>query len=55
MTKVEDNRIKEILVKVVDVDTPIEQKEEKPFEALIEKHKKKRQKKNKSDKEKSED
>ena len=55
LTKVEDNRIKEILVKVVDVDTPIEQKEEKPFEALIEKHKKKRQKKNKSDKEKSED
>lgn len=50
LTKVEDNRIKEILVKVVDVDTPIEQKEEKPFEALIEKHKKKRQKKNKSDK-----
>lgn len=45
LTKVEDNRIKEILVKVVDVDTPIEQKEEKPFEALIEKHKKKRQKK----------
>ena len=55
LTKVEDNRIKEILVKVVDVDTPIEQKEEKPFETLIEKHKKKRQKKNKSDKEKSED
>lgn len=55
LTKVEDNRIKEILVKVVDVDTPLEQKEEKPFEALIEKHKKKRQKKNKSDKEKSED
>ncbi len=49
LTKVEDNRIKEILVKVVDIDTPIE---EKPLEALIEKHKKKRQKK---DKEKSEE
>lgn len=57
LTKVEDNRIKEILVKVVDIDTPIEEKEEKPFEALIEKHKKKRQKKDKekSDKEKSEE
>lgn len=57
LTKVEDNRIKEILVKVVDIDTPIEDKEEKPLEALIEKHKKKRQKKDKekSDKEKSEE
>ena len=46
LTKVEDNRIKEIFVKVVDVDASADKKDE-THESLIEKHKKKRQKKNK--------
>lgn len=44
LTKVEDNRIKEIFVKVVDVDAGADKKDE-THESLIEKHKKKRQKK----------
>lgn len=44
LTKVEDNRIKEIFVKVVDVDAGADKKDE-AHESLIEKHKKKRQKK----------
>ena len=44
LTKVEDNRIKEIFVKVVDVDASADKKDE-THESLIEKHKKKRQKK----------
>ncbi len=44
LTKVEDNRIKEIFVKVVDIETDADKKDE-PHESLIEKHKKKRQKK----------
>ena len=44
LTKVEDNRIKEIFVKVVDVDAYADKKDE-THESLIEKHKKKRQKK----------
>ena len=44
LTKVEDNRIKEIFVKVVDIETDADKKDE-AHESLIEKHKKKRQKK----------
>ena len=44
LTKVEDNRIQEIFVKVVDVDASADKKDE-THESLIEKHKKKRQKK----------
>lgn len=44
LTKVEDNRIKEIFVKVVDVDASADKKDE-THESLIEKHKKKKQKK----------
>ena len=44
LTKVEDNRIKEIFVKVVDIKTDVDKKDE-PHESLIEKHKKKKQKK----------
>ena len=49
LTKVEDNRIKEIFVKVVDIDF-VEESKDDAHETFSEKHKEKKQKKNESKK-----